>query len=617
MARFPVVLGEALTSELRSRTSPIMTNNSDDWVELGDGPVLLVVPPFAWLDRPAIGVHLLQALGRRMGVDVRVLYASALFASWVGERVYQSLSTVQFGMFLGERMFYRAAYGGAPLGREGGANLEARIEALREAYARRNLPFNFGMPALIELEAQVQPWLDSFIGEVAQARYRVVGCSSSFEQNASSIAILRTFKRYAPDTITIMGGPNCEGEMADGVYSLTDDVDWVFSGESERSFTAFLEALRRGERPTAPILRGEPCPDLDSLPTPDYSDYYQQLQRQLPRSSIVSGGNCNLSYETSRGCWWGQKSHCTFCGLNGQGMAMRVKSADHVIEELGQLLAAHPTSRVALTDNIMPHEYFRTLVPRLPQELPGLELMYEQKANLSLEQVCALMSAGITEIQPGIEALSTGLLKHMGKGTSAAKNLDLLRFACATGMRVQWNLLYGFPGDEVVFYEETLELLSLLHHLPPPRRANPVLLDRFSPYHSDPARYAIANLRPVAGYEDVVPERADAHKIAYHFQGDFASGALEAPGLIAAIAAQVAAWRDGYFGREPAKLQVSKVADGEYELVDTRGIEGLLEVELIDEAQARAALVTGSSRDLGDDASAWALERSVAVERDR
>ena len=44
-----------------------------------------------------------------------------------------------------------------------------------------------------------------------------------------------------------------------------------------------------------------------------------------------------LLFETSRGCWWGAKSHCTFCGLNGETMAFRSKSPRRALDELEQL----------------------------------------------------------------------------------------------------------------------------------------------------------------------------------------------------------------------------------------------------------------------------------------
>lgn len=582
---------------------------------LRGGSALLIVPPFAWLERPAIGVHLLQALARAAGFEVQVLYANLLFAARFGERSYNTLSRLQYGMLLGERLFCRAAFGGPPLGRDRCEHIAPKLDALKQLYQRSGRPARFELETLLAFEREIPGWVDGLLTELAP--YPVVGCTSSFEQTAASLAILQAAKRRWPQTVTILGGANCEGEMAEGLCGLAAAPDHIFSGESEQTFVAFLSGLARGERPANRILEGAPCHSLDALPTPDYSDYYTQLRAFLPDSPMLRGGSCYLPYESSRGCWWGQKSHCTFCGLNGHGMAFRQKSPDRVIAELKTLAPAHLTRQITMTDNIMPHAYFRTLIPRLAQELPGLKLMYEQKANLTLRQVQELVQAGVTEIQPGIEALSTGLLRLMAKGTSAAQNIALLRYAKATGMVLQWNLLYGFPGDQLSFYDETLELLPLLHHLPPPKRMSPVILDRFSPYHSHPASFGISALRPMPAYFDVFPEGAEVHKLAYHFEGSFASEALARPDRIQQLSLEVEKWRQHYYGEQPApQLRVEQSERGGLELIDTRQVASLPARSPLSDEQAVAVLVPQLLRATERSSHAWALAHKLVVERD-
>jgi ribosomal peptide maturation radical SAM protein 1 len=574
--------------------------------------IVLIVPPFHWSTRPAIGVHLLQAIARRAGVETQVLYANLSFAGRVGYRTYQTLATVQYGTFLGERLFARAAYGMPALGRDHGTALVSKLASL-EALYRSTDPHAppLSLESLDRLERAVIPWVESLALALAGGP-TVVGCTSSFEQNAASIAILGAIKRHAPDTMTILGGANCEGAMAHGILTMTDAVDHVFSGESEATFEALVQGVKRGQRPDARILEGRPCEALDELPVPDYADYYQQLEAWMPEAM----GETQLAFETSRGCWWGEKKHCTFCGLNGQGMASREKSAERAISELTTLLGRHPNRIVTVTDNIMPHSYWKSFVPRLADELPGLQLMYEQKANLTFDQVCALARAGILEIQPGIEALSTGLLKLMDKGTTAAQNLALLRFCESLGVVVHWNLLCGFPADQRSFYDETLELLPLLHHLPPPKVVAPIVLDRFSPYHSFPERYGIRELRPFEGYREILPPQADAHRVAYHFEGTFASASLEDPGLIPALEREVLAWRNAYHRTRP-RLAVVGALDGELALIDTRGLAETMPRRSLTRAEALAVLVPRHTRIAVDDATAWALDARAVVIRDR
>src|SRR6185295_3125904 len=258
------------------------------------------------------------------------------------------------------------------------------------------------------------------------------------------------------------------GQMAEGILSLNAGVDFVFSGESEISFRKFLSSHRSSTLPRERIIQGEPCRSMDDLPLPDFAEYYEQREYFLPDSVVAKGGNIWLPYESSRGCWWGQKHHCTFCGISDSAITFREKSPERVIEDLEILTARHPTNKLCVVDWIMPASYFRELLGPLEAEVPNLHTFYFVKANLSLDNVVALKKAGAAIIQPGIEALSSSLLRRMDKGVSTSQNIALLRYARSVDLAVTWNLLHSFPGDELHEFEETLKLLPLLRHLHPP-----------------------------------------------------------------------------------------------------------------------------------------------------
>lgn len=84
---------------------------------LGQGDVLLVVPPFAGIDRPSLGAHLLQACARAAGFAVDVFYANIEFAERIGERAYEAIAGAPTRSLVGERVFARAAYGAPRFGR--------------------------------------------------------------------------------------------------------------------------------------------------------------------------------------------------------------------------------------------------------------------------------------------------------------------------------------------------------------------------------------------------------------------------------------------------------------------------------------------------------------------
>lgn len=296
-------------------------------------------------------------------------------------------------------------------------------------------------------------------------------------------------------------------------------------------------------------------------------------------------------------------------------MTFRQKSPDRVIAQTRSLLLRYPTRQLVMVDNILPHSYFRTVLPRLAEELPAAKFFYETKSNLNLEQVQLLVRAGVSRIQPGIEALSSSLLRRMKKGVLARQNLALLRYARAAGLALVWNLLTSFPGDRREDYEETLSLIPLIHHLSPPTSVYALSLDRFSPYVNDPAAYGISGLEPVPNYSCVFPPHADLDSLAYHFTGEYACAHSSHPELTALLGRAYHAWRDSWKAGSPApSLSVTAGSDGYYTLMDTRGVEGTDMFQFLNEDEARTILIGGPLD--RQPLAQWAIERKLAVALD-
>jgi ribosomal peptide maturation radical SAM protein 1 len=575
------------------------------------GDCLIIVPPFADLDRPSLAAHLLQAYAQEVGATVRVLYGNVLLASVIGEEDCQALCYTPTSNLLGERLFARAAHGIRPLGHDWN-----RDNGLRLAPSWNESESQFSPADLIRLEASCHDWVDWLAAQVAQLAFPIVGCSTTFEQTAASIAILNRVKTHRPETISVLGGANCDGELAEGIHSRGSRIDFVFSGESDITFPRFLRSALDGWLPAARTVRGEPVIDMDRSPAPEFSEFYQQYARFLPDGLLAKTGDIWLPYETSRGCWWGEKHHCTFCGLNGSTMRFREKSPDKILTDLRAMTARQATNRIVMYDNIMPHSYFRSLLPRLETELPGLHIFFEQKANLTLDRFQILKRGGVAEIQPGIEALSTSLLKRMDKGVTASQNVAHLRYARSVDLSLRWNILYAFPGDRLTEYENTLELLPRLRHLTPPTGVYPLSIDRFSPYFDRPDDYGVTNIQPMEAYHAVLPAQADVWKSAYHFRGDYDSDSKLMPPVIDQIKSEVREWQAAWNSEteDLPVLTVTDIADDTYLLLDTRGLQSTEVFNFIDESTA--SVVLAGHRGARTPAAEWALAHQAAVELD-
>lgn len=575
---------------------------------------LLVVPPFAGVDRPSLGLHLLQANARRAGFEIAVFYANLFLAKAIRPELYKAISYAPTFWLLGERFFAKAAYGKPGLSAES-------LARLRE---REDLDHQIDSEALLAWYAQADRLADELASLIAEANYPIVGFSTTFEQTAASIAMLDRVKALDPATVAIVGGANCEGPMAAGVLSLSRNIDYVFSGESEASLLRFLSSWREGRLPPEKIVAGDAVSDLGELPVPDYQDYYDQLQVFLPE--ISESGDVWLPYESSRGCWWGAKHHCTFCGLNGQTMSPRTKPSSLVLEQLKALLARHPSRKIGMVDNIMPHEYFKSFLPLVKPALGEVHIFYEEKANLSFEQVGVLKSAGVNVVQPGIESLSTRVLKLMDKGVTARKNIELLRFAKAFDIALNWNHLIGLPGDQSADYWKVVDMIPALVHLNPPSGVSGLSIDRFSPYFERPEIYGVSAIKPMASYFDVLPDGADVFSAAYHFSAEYGSESRVDTELQAALQGAIDRWRNLWRQDLSAvpTLSVTPLDDETYLLLDSRFNLSEPRVEFINAEQARLVLTgellvvesNASESNAGDSVLQWARERRYLLSVD-
>jgi ribosomal peptide maturation radical SAM protein 1 len=312
-------------------------------------------------------------------------------------------------------------------------------------------------------------------------------------------------------------------------------VDFVFSGPALRSFPQLVANLLDGRQEECHRIPGVlsrrklaltpagQCHeigeelDIDESLALDYDDYFAAFDRKLEGLPIKP----KIPFETSRGCWWGERSHCTFCGLNGTTMKYRAMSPDKAVEQLQGLFARYGSRVIEFesVDNILPREYLRDVLPRLNPP-PRANLFYEVKADLKEHEMAVLERARVTRIQPGIEALSTLSLKLMKKGTTSFQNLRFLMYCQSYHVTPNWNLLVGFPNEPESVYQKYYEDIPLLTHLYPPSGVFPVRFDRFSPYFKLAAEYAL-KLRPSAFYSMIYPfPSEDLENLAYFFRDE-------------------------------------------------------------------------------------------------
>jgi ribosomal peptide maturation radical SAM protein 1 len=213
-----------------------------------------------------------------------------------------------------------------------------------------------------------------------------------------------------------------------------------------------------------------------------------------------------------RGCWWARDPdrRCTFCGLNTTTPGHAAKSSNRAVAELQHFARRYPGKALIMTDSTLPREYLVGALPALADRQLGATIQYETRPTLTRSELGILRAAGVVQIQPGIESLSTRVLRLMGKGTTALQNILLLKWARELGMTVLWNVLAGFPDEPEDAYSKMERLIPLLVHLPPPQSFRYVSVVRGSPlFDRVSSEQAAAPAGPTA-YTHVFPFRGDA-----------------------------------------------------------------------------------------------------------
>jgi len=340
--------------------------------------VILIAMPWASVAYPSIQLGILKSLLDRSQISCASMSLNLSFFEYLAaQRDAEPMSLEQYhyigeatGLGLGEWIFASAArsFSDAP-----------RDDAYRE-FARRQNPTQ-GVLELAERTRELVPaFLDSCAEKILAAHPRAVGFTSTFSQTFPSLALAKRLKEQAPDLRVVFGGANCDGSMGKTLHALYHCIDVVVRGESERVAPRLFRELVDGDEisnqsglcirengeVTAVVDIASGGVTMDETPLPDYDEYFQRMANSPVSDDIGAGG---ITYESARGCWWGAKHHCTFCGLNGATMRFRSKPAERVYDEL------HTLSK--------------------------------RYRNLKKHEMRLLRDAGVRMIQPGIESLST------------------------------------------------------------------------------------------------------------------------------------------------------------------------------------------------------------------
>lgn len=427
--------------------------------------LLLVSAPWPLYSRPSIQIGTLKAFLRKKFPDLKVdahhFYLKV--AEAIGYRRYQAISE---RTWLAESVYAALLY-------------PERMDTVENFFYRQAK----GKPLLQKivfknLASQVREVSEAFIHGVDWGDYVLAGFSICLCQLTASLYFIREVKKRFPNLLIVVGGSMFTGDATRNLFKTFPEINVVVNGEGELPLSRLVSDLRKSRSfGEMAHVKGIVTPestenkasaffnqmtDLSDLSPPDYDDYFDLLQSFSPEKTFFP----TLPMEMSRGCWWhrpledGKSTGCAFCNLNLQWEGYRAKKTMQTVSEIDHLTTKYKTLSVAFMDNLLPLKTSKDIFTRIGKLKKDLLLFGEIRATTPRHILADMRIAGMKEVQIGIEALSTRLLRKLNKGTTAIQNIEIMKHCETLGISNSSNLILCFPGSDQKDVDETLRNLE-------------------------------------------------------------------------------------------------------------------------------------------------------------
>lgn len=546
----------------------------------GEG-VCLVSMPFAPILSPNLALGILKSVLHREGIACDALYAQMQLLRFIQATTFRWIADLWAA---NDFVFSRELH--ADVSPEQMATVDFIFKDTFGLVLLEHRKYRSTNPILadklLKLREEVIPkYLDCLMAEIDFSKYSLVGFTCLFDQTISSLALAHRIKKAYPNIMIAFGGSAINKPVGPALQrAFPGLIDCVAYGDGEATIVPIYEASR-GKRNLAEvpnITYRNGCGDvvestitlkieLDGSPTPNFDDFFLQRE-ELKKKHDIDFDVGEMPLESSRGCWWGSKSHCVFCGIDDNGLKYRKKHSSTVLSQLDYVSRRYGVKAFNFMDYIMPREFLKTLMPQLAELGKRYHLHYETKSNLSEEDIELCCRAGVRVLQPGIESFSSGVLRRMNKGVSAMQNVFTIFTMMKHGIHCFYNFLYGIPGETHDDYRNMVQLLPALYHLNPPENNLSVMMTRYSTITESPELFGGKGPLKAHPRYRVVFNEAFENEVNFHpedyclyFENPYPSPSPDLEIVYTILQHQVLKWKER-FKKARARLLYSANEDG-------------------------------------------------------
>ncbi len=420
--------------------------------------IVLVSMPWAIFNRPSIQLSVLQAYlhGQSGDITVETRHPYLEAAQRIGPETYRLISENNWA---GEALYSSLLF---PERRD-----QARA-VFRQALGRKIVR---SLPDFDVIAAQLDSHLDDWLEREDFKPCSLASFSICFSQLPGSILAAGRLKERYPRLPIVLGGSTCAPAIGASLLKVFPAIDFIITGEGERplhNLCLYLAGETPHPGPNVLQRQNEPqmnrkdtkeypdnneIPDLNTLPLPDFDDYFAEL-KQTGLSVIPT-----LPLEFSRGCWWNK---CAFCNLNLQWCGYRCKKSERMLRELKHLQHRYHCLDFTFTDNVLPPGEADRFFSALQKDDHDLNFFGEIRVLRKQQTYVLYQKGGLHTVQIGIESFSNTLLQRLNKGTRVLDNIAAMKFVTAAGIKLEGNLILEFPGSTQEQVNETMRVLDFV-----------------------------------------------------------------------------------------------------------------------------------------------------------
>ena len=328
---------------------------------------------------------------------------------------------------------------------------------------------------LDEIKNKILKKISATLGKINFDEVLLWGISGKLFQWIPGVILAKEIKKINPNTKIVIGGFGNKDEALE-LLKTSIHIDFAIYGEGEYPLLELSNEIEKKDsvfeniprliyRENGKLLFSKTAQgkylDFDDSIYPDYSDYFNNIPKEINKSTI------QLPVNSIRSCRW---NRCKFCNYS-KGYKYRERSPESIVKEIEYFSDKYNIKTFNFVDNdVIGYDIKR--FEHLCDLLIKSKLKHNKEYHLwaqiilhkDLDTVIykKMALAGFDFIFAGYEAISENILIKMDKSHRFANNILYLKLCIKYGIKPNANLIKGVPDEAIEDVSESVENLHFL-----------------------------------------------------------------------------------------------------------------------------------------------------------